>query len=347
MIANMHGMQRSTNRTRGPSIQDVARLAGVSAQTVSRVSTGSQPVKEDTRKRVVSAMEKLGYTPNRAARALRNGKFHSVGVISQRFERTGETLTIASITDALEERGYSISLFQAHQPQSSERLNDPKKMLDQTVDGLIIVHAGDSVHRGLSVPRALPVAVSDSRLRGEYPSVLSTQIQGSIDAVEHLLSLGHRTVHHIAGHPESHPAADRKDTWYNHLVSLGIRPPQPWQGDWTAQSGYQAGQEIARDPEVTAVYCANDEMAFGLIRALHEHGRRVPEDVSIVGFDAISLSEFSAPPLTTIKQNFPKMGRELVRIVLEQIESGTPAPPTNLPVPTELIVRGSTAPPRR
>jgi DNA-binding LacI/PurR family transcriptional regulator len=118
-----------------------------------------------------------------------------------------------------------------------------------------------------------------------------------------------------------------------------------WRGDWTAKSGYLLGRRIAEDSSITAVYSANDEMAFGLMRALHEHGLRVPEDVSVVGFDGIALSEYSSPPLTTVKQDFHRVGQELVRLVLEQIRSKVSVPRDRMLIPTELIVRGTTTHP--
>jgi DNA-binding LacI/PurR family transcriptional regulator len=341
----MQELQRSRNRKRGPSIQDVARLAGVSAQTVSRVSTGAERVRPETRQRVVDAMDKLGYTPNHAARALRNGKFRTIGLITQQFERTGETLTVAAVTRALESKGYGISLLQVQHPETAELQDASRRLLHQAIDGLIVVRAGNAAEGSLSLPRDLPVAVTDSRLAGNFPSIVSDQVSGTQAAINHLLQLGHSTVHHIAGDVDSHPAAARKNTWQRHLEQAGIKPPKAWKGDWTARSGYQIGQEIARNPSITAVYCANDEMAFGLMRALHEHGRRVPEDVSVIGFDNIALSEYSAPPLTTVKQDFERIGAELVKMVISQISTGSVQTMSQVVVPTELIIRGTTAPP--
>ena len=196
----------------------------------------------------------------------------------------------------------------------------------------------------LSLPAGMAVAVSDSRLVGHYPAVSADQVQGSTDAIRHLLEFGHRNIHHVAGPVTSEPARVRAATWQRCLEGAGIRPPQLWRGDWSARSGYAMGQEIALDPSVTAVYSANDEMAFGVMRALHEHGRRVPEDVSIVGFDGIALSEFSSPPLTTVRQDFRRMGYELVRLVLEQIRTTATIPRDRVLIPTELVVRGTTAP---
>lgn len=323
----------------------MARLAGVSAQTVSRVSTGSSAVRPATRQRVQDAMAQLGYSPNRAARALRNGRFGTIGVITQRFQRTGEALTTAAVTEAAEARDYSVNLIQVTHPETDDLTNAALRLSHQAIDGLIIVRAGHATSDSLAIPADLPVAVSDSQLIGHYPSVFADQIKGTQDAVSHLLSLGHRTVHHIAGSPDSQPSVVRQAAWQHALSTAGITPPEPWLGDWTAQSGYELGRHLATDHHITAVYCANDEMAFGLLRALHEAGRRVPQDVSIVGFDDIALSEFASPPLTTVRQDFQAIGHELMRLVLAQLDSDPITAHTQVVIPTELVVRGTTAPP--
>ncbi|MCA0307542.1 MAG: LacI family DNA-binding transcriptional regulator [Actinobacteria bacterium] len=329
----------------GPSIEDVARLAGVSAQTVSRVSTGADPVRESTRAKVLEAMDQLGYSPNRAARALRNGAFGTIGLLAYRFERTGEALTTEAVVEAAEAHDYSVTLLSVRNPVADQWESAAHRLSHQAIDGLVIIRAEQATPESLALPAGMAVAVSDSRLIGHYPSVVADQVAGSVAATRHLLELGHATVHHIAGPVDSEPAAVRSASWYRSLTQVGIRPPQPWQGDWTARSGYEAGLRIADDPTITAVYAANDEMAFGLMRALYEKGRRVPDDVSIVGFDAIALSEFSSPPLTTVLQDFRAVGHELVRLVLEQIRGEGPRPQGRVIVPTQLLVRGTTAPP--
>lgn len=341
-------MPSTTGRGRrktGPSIEDVARLAGVSAQTVSRVSTGADPVREETRARVLAAMDQLGYSPNRAARALRNGSFGTIGLLAYRFERTGEALTTEAVVQAAEAEDYSVTLLGVRTPVPDQWESAAHRLSHQAIDGLVIIRAEQATPESLVLPAGLAVAVSDSRLVGRYPSVVADQVQGSIDATRHLLDLGHRSVHHLAGPADSEPALVRSATWQRTLEEAGIRPPQLWRGDWSAKSGYEVGQQLVQDPSITAVYCANDEMAFGLIRALHEAGRRVPADVSVVGFDGIALSEFSSPPLTTVKQDFPQIGRDLVSLVLEQIRARNARPRHRVIVPTTLVVRGTTAPP--
>ena len=340
-------MATTTGRGRpktGPSIEDVARLAGVSAQTVSRVSTGANPVRPATRERVLLAMGQLGYSPNHAARALRSGSFGTIGLVAHRFGRTGEALTTEAVLEAAEAEDYSVTLLTVRDPEVEGWEPAAHRLSHQAIDGLIIMRAERATPESLSLPAGMAVAVSDSRLVGHYPAVAADQVQGSTDAIRHLLELGHRNIHHVAGPVTSEPARVRAATWQRCLEGAGLRAPHLWRGDWSARSGYAMGQEIALDPLITAVYSANDEMAFGVMRALHEHGRQVPEDVSIVGFDGIALSEFSSPPLTTVRQDFRRMGYELVRLVLEQIRTTATIPRDRVLIPTELVVRGTTAP---
>lgn len=333
-------------RKSGPTIADIAQLAGVSSQTVSRVSTGADNVRPETRARVLEAMVKLGYSPNQAARSLRNGTFGSLGLIAHRYERTGEVQIASGVIRAAEERGYTVTLLSIEAPDDEHWQQAAHLISNQAIDALIIVRAEEASPSTLKLPARLPVAVSDSRLTGHYPSVIADQVQGSIDAITHLLDLGHRTVHHIAGPTGSVPAQIREAGWQRCLESAGIVAPPVLRGDWTPKSGYLLGQIISRDPELTAVYVANDEMAIGLIRALHESGRRVPEDISVVGFDGIAVGEFIHPPLTTVRQDFARIGSTLVDVVLSQLNEPDLPPSYRTVIPTELVIRNTTAPPR-
>lgn len=332
-------------RRRAPSIEDVARLAGVSAQTVSRVSTGANRVSAETRARVVAAMDQLGYSPNHAARALRNGAFGTIGLLAHRFERTGEALITEGVIEATQAEDYAVTVLGVRRADADDWENAAHVLTHQAIDGLIIIRAEEAAPELLALPAGMPVVASDSRFVGHYPAVVADQVQGTLDAVRHLLELGHRTVHHVAGPADSVPANVRVGSWQRCLEEAGIAPPRLWRGDWTARSGYEIGRQMAADEDVTAVYCANDEMALGLMRALHEAGRRIPGDVSVVGFDGIALSEFAYPPLTTVRQDFHAIGHELVRILLQQLRSQVRPSHERVLMPTELVVRGTTAPP--
>ena len=314
-----------------PSVADVARLAGVSTQTVSRVTSGASNVRPGTRDKVLRAMEQLGYSPNLAAQALRRGSSRTIGVVTQHIQRTGEALTTEGVLSAAWDAGYTVSMVQVERPASEDMRTAVLRLAHQTVDGLVVVQAGRAGREHLSLPAGVPVAVSDSALVGYYPSASADQVQGVRDAVEHLLGLGHRTVHHVTGPEDSQSALIRSAAWAARLK----------------EAGYAAGGRLAADPEATAVFCANDEVAIGLMRAMHERGRRVPQDVSVVGFDGLSLGEYSFPPLTTVRQDFWRAGEEMVGLVLEQVASGETDGARQILIPTELLVRGSTAPPGR
>lgn len=337
---------KARRRVRRPSIGDVAALAGVSSQTVSRVANGATNVRPATAERVREAMARLGYQPNRAARALRNGDLGSIGLIARDFATTGESLLTQAVLDAAGSHGYSVTLLSVEDPEPDDWRLAAQRLSHQAVDGLVVVRADRSMPEPLPFPRGMPVAVADLRFVGLYPSVGSDEIGGTRDAVEHLLGLGHRTVHHIAGPDESDHARTRTATWRRTLQLAGIDAPDPWQGDWTAESGYAIGAQVVHDRSITAVYAANDDMALGLMRAAHEAGRQIPGDLSIVGFDGLRLAEFAYPALTTIQQDFRAAGRELVRLVLRQLaDPSSVRPDERLQLPTRLVVRGTTGPP--
>ena len=325
-------------------MSDVAHLAGVSAQTVSRVAAGSAHVRPDTRERVLRAMNQLGYSPNRAAQALRRGSFKTIGVLTQQIHRTGEALTTAGVLEAATAVDYAVNLVQVERPASEELREAVYRLSHQAIDGLVVVQAGRAGREHLILPPSLPVAVSDSTLVDYYPSASADQVGGVRHAVKHLLELGHRTVHHVCGPEDSQSSLIRKATWSRTLQEAGAPVPEAVPGGWEAAAGYEAGLRLAADPEVTAVFCANDELALGLIRAMHEQDRRVPRDVSVVGFDGLAVGEYSFPPLTTVRQDFKRHGREMVSLVLEQAD-GAVLDNRSVIIPTELLVRGSTAPP--
>mgnify|MGYP000881158492 CR=1 FL=1 len=184
----MGGTQRPRRGRSGgaPSVADVARLAGVSTQTVSRVSAGARNVRADTREKVLRAMERLGYSPNRAAQALRRGSFRTIGVVTQHIERTGEALTTEGVLAAAWRAGYTVSMIQVERPASEDMRTAVTHLAHQGVDGLVVVQAGRADSRHLVLPAGVPVAVSDSALVGYYPSASADQVRGVRAAVDHL-----------------------------------------------------------------------------------------------------------------------------------------------------------------
>jgi DNA-binding LacI/PurR family transcriptional regulator len=320
---------------------DVARLAGVSGQTVSRVANDRTNVDAATRDRVRAAMRELGYRPNKAARALRSGEYRSIGVIVFELSTIGTTRTLEAIATAATVSGYAINLVPVLDVSEHAMTDAFTRLGEQAVDGVIILIEAHSA--GVMVPGGLPVVVVDTSAHYDYPIVDSDQAQGARLATEHLLELGHQTVWHVGGSPSSYAAQRRRSSWEQTLRDHGREVPPVLDGDWSASSGYDAGLQLATDDRVTAVFVANDQMALGLLRALYEHGRAVPEDVSVVGFDDMEEAAHFWPPLTTIRQSFAEVGRRAVDALLSEIRAGEHHH-TPVIVPTELVVRRSTAP---
>lgn len=324
---------------------DVARRAGVSTQTVSRVSNGLTNVDESTRDRVLAAMAELGYRPNSAARALRTGRFRSIGVIMFTLATYGNFKTLDAVTTAAAHAGYSITLLPVMTATQSEVTGAFSRLSEQAVDGIIILIEAHILDRSaIELPADVPVVIVDSDAGDRYAVVDADQAAGARLATEHLLDLGHETVLHISGPASSYSAGRRAASWRATLTERGARIEEPLVGDWTVESGYHHGLSLAERPEVTAVFCSNDQMALGLMRALHERGRDVPGEVSVVGFDDMAEAQAFWPPLTTVHQDFSEVGRLSMDALVHQIDGNGHAGTTL--VATHLVERDSTAPPR-
>ncbi|MFD5700300.1 LacI family DNA-binding transcriptional regulator [Streptomyces lasiicapitis] len=324
---------------------DVARLAGVSGQTVSRVSNGFPGVTEETRARVLEAMTELGYRPNSAARAMRRGEFRTIGVVTFTLSTTGNVHTLDAIARSAAQEGYAVTLLPVAVPTQDEVRGAFSRLGELAVDAIIAimeVHLLDA--SSLVPPPNVRIVVADSHAGDRYSVVDTDQVGGARTAVDHLLALGHRTVWHVAGPEESFAAQGREGAWRATLEAAGREVPTALRGDWTAESGYRAGLLLAEQPDCTAVFAANDQMALGVMRALHEKGRSIPGDVSVIGFDDIPDASSFFPPLTTIHQDFDQVGQLLVESALRQIRTGSGEQGTTL-VPTHLVVRESTGAP--
>jgi len=328
-------------------MEDVARVAGVSHQTVSRVLHDSPKVRAETRERVLGAIRQLDYRPNSMARALVTGRSKTLGVVSFDTTLYGPASTLLGIERAAHDAGYGVSVSSLHSLTRGTVLDAIQRLRDQGVDGVVVIaplRAGVDALRHVRTDFAV-VAVAAGP-NASIPVATIDQTAGAAAATRHLLSLGHKTVWHLAGPNDWKEAEERIEGWRSVLEAAGAPIPALLRGDWTARSGYELGQDLMQIPEVTAVFVGNDQMALGLLRRVHEAGREVPRDLSIVGFDDIPEAAYFTPPLTTIRQDFADLGRRCLYALLARIESE--AGPTRVVVAPELVVRGSTgAPPKK
>ncbi|MEU5867523.1 MULTISPECIES: LacI family DNA-binding transcriptional regulator [unclassified Nonomuraea] len=320
---------------------DVAVLAGVSAMTVSRVLNAPDRVRAETRARVMAAVRELDYRPNQAARQLVTGRSGVLGVVSIDTTLYGPASTLYCIEQAARRAGYNVSI--ASLPSLSRRSMEEgvQRLRAQAVDGVIIVAPHESAADGLRhLPPEMPVVAVDAGDDIPVPVAKVDQQAGARRVTRHLLSLGHETVWHVAGPADWLDANGRIEGWRGVLEAAGRQAPDVLRGDWSARSGYQLGRRLAENPDVTAVFVANDQMALGVLRALREAGRRVPEDVSVAGFDDIPESAYFWPPLTTVRQDFGEVGRHAFHLLLDFMAGHEPE--ARRLVEPELVVREST-----
>ncbi|MEV4417599.1 LacI family DNA-binding transcriptional regulator [Catellatospora sp. NPDC049609] len=337
----------SQQPARAAVIRDVARLAGVSHQTVSRVLNNHPSVREETRERVLRAVTQLNFRPNAMARGLAGRRSRVIGVVSFDTLLYGPAATLLGLERAARRAGYGVSIVALEQLDRAGVAEAVDRLAEQSVAGVVIIAplmtAAAAVH---SLPTGVPAVVVESDAGGDLPTVSVDQVAGARLAVEHLLALGHRTVWHLSGPQGWLEARDRVDGWRQALEAAGRPVPPVLPGDWSPRSGYEAGLRLAGQTEVTAVFCANDQQALGMLRALHERAVRVPEDISVVGFDDIPEAAFLSPPLTTVRQDFDEVGRRCLAALLDLFGGNGAAAPVRHPrVPPSLVVRASSGPP--
>jgi DNA-binding LacI/PurR family transcriptional regulator len=329
-----------------PRSADVARLAGVSQKTVSRVLNNEPYVSAEARERVLRAAEQLGYRLNQAARALASGRTRSIGVVTLGTAWYGPASLLVGVERAVRDAGYALRVVNTAEGDPAGVSGAVELLIEQGVDGIVI---SEPIDEGAGTVRVdVPVLVLGAPPTFDAPRVVTVGVDAEAlarAATEHLLDLGHPTVHHLAGAQRWYAARDRLNGWRTALRARGRAVPSVVEGDWTAASGYAAGHALAGDASVTAVFAANDDMAIGLIRALQEAGRCVPDDISVVGFDDTPVAAYVTPPLTTVRQPFEVTAREGVKLLIQTIEKPDADPSTAVDPPVELIVRASTAPP--
>lgn len=329
---------------RPPAMTDVAQLAGVSHQTVSRVINDLPNVRQSTRLRVLAAMQELGYRPNRAARALAKGRSDQIGIVAQPSTLYGPASVLTAVEAAAVRAGYAVSVSSVPALDRASMQDAIERHLEHQVGGIIvIVPVISAVEAIRTMDSGVPVVMIGGDRTLSVPSVGIDQIAGARIATQTLLDAGHHTVWHVSGAQDSFDSLDRIDGWRATLAGAGVEEPPVISGDWSAARGYEAGLMLARMPDVTAVFAANDQSALGILRAFHEHGRRVPGDISVIGFDDLPESGYVIPPLTTLRQDFEKVGRAALKCLLARmVDPQAPAPALITPT---LVQRASVAPP--
>lgn len=335
-------MAASGERARVPSIRDVARLAGVSHQTVSRVLNDHPSIRPETRKRVEDAIAVLDYKPNLAARALVTSRTHTIGVLSATIGEFGPTSSIASIEDAARSEGYSVTTVNL--PEATpEAIGDAIRQLGrEQVSGIVALAPQVRVFnvlRGMAV--GVPLVSLQTASGSDGYTLSADQVAGARAVTEHLIELGHTDILHLAGPQDWIEAESRMRGYLDALREADLPTFPPIRGDWTADFGHFAAQELARRRDFTAVFAANDLMAIGLMHGFRDAGIDVPREVSVVGFDDIPVAAHVWPPLTTVHQDFPTLGRRAVEILLAEIR-GEQTPKFGPAVP-QLRLRSSSA----
>jgi DNA-binding LacI/PurR family transcriptional regulator len=287
------------------------------------------------------AIRQLAYRPSSTARALATGRSKTLGVVSFDTSLYGPAATLFGIERAAHDAGYAVSVTSLRALNRNTVLAAIRQLRDVGVDGVAVIAPTLAGREALTdLTPDFPVVAVEAGPDASIPVASVDQVAGGAAATRHLLSLGHKTVWHIAGPAHWKEAEKRLDGWRTTLEAAGVPVPAVFRGDWTPRSGYEIGQQLLQIPEMTAVFVANDQMALGLLRALHEAGRQAPRDISVVGFDDIPEAGYFIPPLTTIRQDFAELGRRCLHVLLGRIagEEG----PTRAVVSPELVVREST-----
>jgi DNA-binding LacI/PurR family transcriptional regulator len=327
---------------RAPNIRDVARLAGVSHQTVSRVVNDSPSIRPATRQRVLDVIEQIGFRPNQAARALVTSRSRTIGVLSAQSAHYGPSTSISAIEVAARESGYRLSVTNISSSDRASITSGLDYLMSQSVEAIVVVAPQARVFDAVDeLAITVPFVTLESTGRNPQHSFSIDQVAGARLATRHLLQLGHTDIVHISGPPDWIEADARIRGYLAELADAGIRSRAPILGDWTAHFGYYAGLELLRQRDFTAAFVGNDQMALGFLHACREMGLDVPGDLSVVGFDDIPEAAHFFPPLTTVRQNFVEVGRRAILHLLSELRGDTPLVHEQL-IP-ELVLRESTA----
>lgn len=330
-------------KVRAPNIRDVARLAGVSYQTVSRVLNEHPSIRESTKQRVLEVIREIDYRPNQAARALVTSRSRTIGVLTSQNAHYGPVTSVTAIEHAARDAGYRItvtSIASSAYPSIKLALD---QLQSQAVEAIVVIAPQVRV---LEVIRDLEITVPYVTLQNadfdSSHSMSVDQVAGARMATQHLIDLGHTEIMHLSGPQDWIEAEARMQGYLEAINAADLRTRAPILGDWSAHFGYYAGLELLRFKDFTALFASNDQMALGFMHACWDSGLTVPGDISVVGFDDIPEAAHFYPPLTTVRQNFTEIGRRAVSILLTQLQGGADDHAQIMP---ELMVRRSTAAP--
>jgi len=325
------------------SIRDVARIAGVSRQTVSRVLNGHPSLRPETRDRVQAVIDELHYRPNPIARALGGSRSRTLGVLASNRAVWASAAAIQGVELAARDAGYLVNTTNLPSTEPAAIRDALALQVEHHVDGLVIIAPQTRTLDQIDeLALEIPYVMLHSRAEGDEHELFVDQLAGARAATRHLVGLGHRDIFHLAGPQEWIEAEARMQGFLREMIDADLPVRPPVLGDWTPDHGYHAGRELARFRDFTAVFSANDQMALGLVHAFRDAGLDVPGDVSVVGFDDVPEAAHFWPPLTTVRQDFEELGRRCVARLLDGGDAqALPA------LEPRLVVRNSTAPPRR
>jgi LacI family transcriptional regulator len=342
-----------TTKSRQVTISQVAREAGVSSQTVSRVINNRQEITPETRQRVQEVIRRLGYQPNVLARSLIQRRSHTLGVVTSGLQYFGPSHILIGLEQGANQAGLSILLNLIHQPESQNIGPIINGLLSRQVEGIIwAVPEIDNNRlwfRENLDQLPVPVIFLSTQPRENLNVVEIDNRHGAYIATQHLLERGYRRIGHIAGPLTWWAASERRRGWQDALTAAGVRLDENWlvEGNWSAESGERGLRDLLQKfPDVQAVFACNDQMALGLMRAARSLGKRIPEDLAVVGFDDIPECAFYYPPLTTIRQGLYELGHVAVQTFMklrqtEQHDDGNPTAHTVMLQP-QLVIREST-----
>lgn len=329
-------------------MSDVAAVAGVSHQTVSRVLNDHPSVRPETRERVLRAIAELGYRRNSAARALVTRRTGVIGVVAPASTLFGPTSTLVGLQESARLVGAVVSVAMLRTFDADSMHEAVEQFLTQGVEGLAVIAPTTEVMGVLEqAPTSLPVVIVSS---GDLGTEAEHLHQVSVDqrgggrlATSHLLAQGYGEVAHVAGPQDWFDAQERLAGWRDACRSVGIEPPAPIEAGWSAAEGAAVGRRLVKEGLPRAVFAANDQLAFGLLHAFWEAGVRVPDDVAVAGFDDEASAAYAIPALTTIRQDLAALGARAVRVL---VGASAGSPPTVGIIPAHLVVRASSLRPR-